>query len=228
MGNYQCCGGYHPCAQRNCLNEQACPEVCLAAEVMCCFPSSVMSTRLMLQHEMQIGNSECDNNLMCCISACECFACLVSTFGDEQNAELVHTLADAIYYSTCACMQTQHKVQLDARDRGQVVTFQTTTVTTIAPIVPQGMYATPMQQPVMYAPQPQMGYAQPPQQMGYPQQQQQYGGQPQYAAQPGYAPQQQYGQPQYAAPSQGQMMMGGQGRQMGPPGGKGGRGPMSY
>ena len=71
MGNYQCCGGYHPCAQRNCLNEQSCPEVCLAAEVMCCFPSSVMSTRLMLQHEMQIGNSECDNNLLCCISACE-------------------------------------------------------------------------------------------------------------------------------------------------------------
>ena len=174
-----------------------------------------MSTRLMLQHEMQIGNSSCDENMLCCIGACECFACVVS-MADPQYGDLAHTLADGLYYGSCACMQTQHKIQLDARDMGKVVTFAVSTVTTVAPIVPQGMYASPMpQQQVMYGqPQPQMGYAQQPQ-MGYAQPQQMgYAQQQQYAPPP-----QQFGQPQYAPPGQGQMMMG-QGQPMGPPGGK--------
>ena len=89
-------------------------------EVFCCFPSSVMSTRLMLQHEMQIGNSSCDENMLCCIGACECFACIVS-MADPQYGDLAHTLADGLYYGSCACMQTQHKVQMDARDNGTYV-----------------------------------------------------------------------------------------------------------
>jgi len=80
----------------------------------------------MLQQEMQIQNSKCDDDLMCCITACECAACIISMF-DEQYGDLAHTCADSIYYSTCACFQTQHKIQLDARDAGEVVTFTTNT-----------------------------------------------------------------------------------------------------
>jgi hypothetical protein len=131
----------------------------------------------MLQQEMQIGNSQCDNDLMCAIGACECAACIISMV-DEQSGDLMHTVADGLYYSTCACFQTQHKLQMDARDAGAVPTFTTTSFVSMNAPPPQSMmYVSPTaQQPVYVAQQPVYGnnggpmYGAPPPQQAYPQQ----------------------------------------------------------
>ena len=39
----------------------------------------------------------------------------------EEAGALLTFAADATYCSVCACMQTQHKVQMDARDNGTYV-----------------------------------------------------------------------------------------------------------
>jgi hypothetical protein len=90
---------------------------------------------------------------------------------DPQLGEVAHNIADAVYFSTCACMQTQHKVQLDARDQGKVPTFTTTVMVSMnppqaqqmvmmapQPMVPQQQYYAQPGQPTMMAPMPQQGY----------------------------------------------------------------------
>lgn len=65
MSRYICCNGDCPCSGR--MGEQSCPEFCLVMEVCCCFAQSVASTRWLLQDEMRIANTKCDN---CIIGAC--------------------------------------------------------------------------------------------------------------------------------------------------------------
>lgn len=55
----QCCNGDWPCSGR--CNEQSCPECCLATETVLCFAQSVASTRWMVQDEMHLRNTQCDN-----------------------------------------------------------------------------------------------------------------------------------------------------------------------
>lgn len=54
-----CCNGDWPCSGR--LGEERCPAFCLALEVIFCFPQSVASTRWLLQDEMHVRNTPCDN-----------------------------------------------------------------------------------------------------------------------------------------------------------------------
>ncbi|CAM0942708.1 unnamed protein product [Alopecurus aequalis] len=59
MSRYVCCAGYMPCSGR--CGESRCPRFCLAAEVLLCFGNSVASTRFLLQDELNIQTSKCDN-----------------------------------------------------------------------------------------------------------------------------------------------------------------------
>ncbi len=59
MSRYICCNGDCPCSGR--MGEQNCPEFCLVMEVCFCFAQSVASTRWLLQDEMRIANTKCDN-----------------------------------------------------------------------------------------------------------------------------------------------------------------------
>lgn len=43
-------------------------------------------------------------------------ACLLQNEDLQSFADLLNVIADATYCSVCACMQTQHKAQLDVRD----------------------------------------------------------------------------------------------------------------
>ena len=99
--------------------EKNCPQFCLACEVCCCFPASVQSTRFLLQDELGLANSKCDNCLiatmiflqyLACI--CEIIACISGDDGIQSLAEIIRCIADCVYCSVCACMQTQHKVQV--------------------------------------------------------------------------------------------------------------------
>ena len=148
-----------------------------------------MSTRFMIQREserpsvsadsasfpltrlftVRIGNSDCDQNLICLVIGCEWAACFASII-DDGLGQLFHTAADGVYITVCACMQTQHKVQLDARDSGARVTFVPVVAPTqqvmlmpvarpmVAPQQPQQFYAPPMQPTPPQPPQPQVTY----------------------------------------------------------------------
>ena len=118
---YVCCGGMMPCSGR--CGEAAAPEVCLALEAWCCFGTSVLVTRWMLQDATGVMNTPADNCVMattafllqvsCC---CQILACLTSSPEIDAVADAVTLAADLVYCTVCGCMQTQHCVELDRLD----------------------------------------------------------------------------------------------------------------
>ncbi|PON62918.1 PLAC8 family protein [Parasponia andersonii] len=121
MSRYVCCAGYMPCSGR--CGESKCPEFCLATEVFLCFGNSVASTRFLLQDEFNIQTTQCDNciiGFMFCLQQIACiFSIVAMIVGSEeiqQASQLLSCLADMVYCTVCACMQTQHKVEMDKRD----------------------------------------------------------------------------------------------------------------
>lgn len=121
MSRYVCCAGYMPCSGS--CGERRCPEFCLCTEVWCCFANSVLSTRFLLQDEFNIQTTKCDNciiGFMFCLQQVACiFSIVAAIVGSpelENASELLSCLSNTVYCSVCACMQTQHKVELDKRD----------------------------------------------------------------------------------------------------------------
>lgn len=180
MENYQCCGGYLPCSGR--CSESSFPELCLCLEVCCCFGTSVAVTRWMIQDEMRVQNSACDNCLLgtmlfmqqlACV--CQVAACITGDESLAQLADLISFLAEVLWWSVCACLQTQHKMQLDERDRMGGAGGGVVQAPTHAPMPqPAPMYQSG---PTGYAQQGYGGSQYPP--PGYPAVQQPYGGQQQ-------------------------------------------------
>ena len=81
-----------------------------------------MATRYLLQDEMQIQNTKCDNCLFSTVMAIRGLSCLCQALGWETEA-LVDCAADMVYCSVCACMQTQHRNQIKHRNENpQVIT----------------------------------------------------------------------------------------------------------
>ncbi|WOG85819.1 hypothetical protein DCAR_0105012 [Daucus carota subsp. sativus] len=121
MSRYVCCGGYMPCSGR--CGESKCPEFCLCTEVFCCFANSVVSTRFLLQDQFNIHTTECDNciiGFMVCLQQLACICSLIAMVaGSEEISEasqLLNCISDWVYCTVCACMQTQHKIEMDKRD----------------------------------------------------------------------------------------------------------------
>ncbi|XP_071695845.1 uncharacterized protein [Rutidosis leptorrhynchoides] len=121
MSRYTCCGGYMPCSGK--CREHKCPRFCLFTEVICCFGNSVASTRFMLQDEFNIQTTKCDNCIigcMVCLQQCACIcsliACIIGSDELKEASQLLNCSADLVFCSVCACMQTQHKVEMDKRD----------------------------------------------------------------------------------------------------------------
>nr|ACU18998.1 unknown [Glycine max] len=121
MSRYTCCAGYMPCSGR--CGESKCPELCLGAEVVCCFGNSVASTRFLLQDEFNIQTTQCDNCIIAFMFVLQQLACIFSIIAlivgnseIRQASQLLSCLADFVYCTVCACMQTQHKIEMDKRD----------------------------------------------------------------------------------------------------------------
>ena len=199
MAQYVCCNGAFPCSGR--MGEQSCPELCLFLEACCCFAASVQVTRHMIQDEMHVENTQCDNCLIATMvffqylaCACKIAACLTDNQELDDLADIVDLIAELLYCSVCACMQTQHKVQLDERDANPAIA--------VGSFHPGSMQAPPAITMPQHA-APQYGGAPPPQQHmhggGYPQQPG-YGYPQQGYPQQGYPPQ---GYPQQGYPQQG-------------------------
>ncbi|XP_019444659.1 PREDICTED: uncharacterized protein LOC109348608 [Lupinus angustifolius] len=165
MSRYTCCGGYMPCSGR--CGESKCPEFCLCTEVFLCFGNSVASTRFMLQDEFNIQTTQCDNciiGFMFCLQQLACiFSIVAMIVGSEEISEasqLLSCLADFVYCTVCACMQTQHKVEMDKRDG----IFGPQPVMAVPPAQQMSRIDQGVPPSVGYAPQP-AAYGQP---YGYP------------------------------------------------------------
>lgn len=121
MSRYVCCAGYMPCSGR--CGESQCPELCLCTEVFCCFGNSVASTRFMLQDQFNLQTTRCDNciiGFMFCLQQLACIfsilACLTGNEELQEASQCLNCLSDLTYCTVCACMQTQHKLEMDKRD----------------------------------------------------------------------------------------------------------------
>lgn len=122
MSRYVCCAGYMPCSGG--CGENECPEFFLCTEVVCCFANSVQSTRFLLQDEFNIQTTRCDNciiGVMFCLQQVACIfsivAAIVGSPDLQDTSKLLSCVSNAVFCTVCACMQTQHKVELDERDR---------------------------------------------------------------------------------------------------------------
>jgi hypothetical protein len=188
LTNYTCCNGGMCISGR--LGEKSCPEFCLCIEAFCCFPSAVATNRFMIQDEMRVENTQCDNfiiGFMLCLNQLACvfrIAAMISGNDEiEQIADILDCMSDLTYCTVCACMQTQQNEQLKMRDPNA------------RPPPPHNPMAPPPQMHMQQMPpqrQPQYVQQAPPQMM-----QPQYPVQPQYPAQ-GYPAQGYPAQPQYA------------------------------
>ncbi|KAJ6808041.1 uncharacterized protein M6B38_168975 [Iris pallida] len=186
MSRYVCCAGYLPCSGK--CGESRCPELCLCTEVFLCFGNSVASTRFMLQDEFNIQTTQCDNciiGFMFCLQQLACIfsivACIVGSEELSEASQILNCLSDFVYCTVCACMQTQHKVEMDKRD-GK---FGPSPVMAVPPVQQMSRIDQPIPPHVGYAPQ--QGYGQP---YGYPPPGQAQGYPPAAYPQPsGYPPQ---------------------------------------
>ncbi|KAJ0739537.1 hypothetical protein HanOQP8_Chr06g0206851 [Helianthus annuus] len=104
MSRYTCCGGYMPCSGK--CGERKCPQFCLCTEVLLCFGNSVASTRFMLQDELNIQTTKCDNCIIGCMICLQHVACIFSIIAcilgsDELNeaSQILNCLADMVFCS---------------------------------------------------------------------------------------------------------------------------------
>ncbi|CAI7728589.1 unnamed protein product [Closterium sp. NIES-53] len=92
MSRYQCCGGFLPCSGH--CGESKCPKFCLGVEVCLCFPSSVASTRFLIQDQLNIMNSKCDNGILAFLVCLEQLACIFAILACILQDEVCVVLAD--------------------------------------------------------------------------------------------------------------------------------------
>eukprot|EP00210_Caulerpa_lentillifera_P006906 g6603.t1 len=94
---------------------------------------AVSSTRWLIQDELRIQNSQCDNCILTTTFLLQQLACICRlaarvTGNDdiESIADMLSLIAEIVWWSVCACTQTQHKIQLDDRDSARPVDAQPT------------------------------------------------------------------------------------------------------
>ncbi|KAK4338447.1 hypothetical protein RND71_042934 [Anisodus tanguticus] len=139
MTRYKCCAGYMPCSGR--CGESKCPEFCLVTE----------GTMVVLGY-------------LACL--CRILALVTGDDEIEDAAHILTCMSDTVYYTVCACMQTQHKIELDKRD-GK---FSPSPMT-IPPMQQMSRLDQPYGPTVGYPPSygaPPYGQPQPPPPQGYP------------------------------------------------------------
>ncbi|CAG9467213.1 unnamed protein product [Pedinophyceae sp. YPF-701] len=176
---YMCCQGYMPCSGK--CGERNCPAFCMCMEATCCFAASVQATRYTLQDEMHVRNTKCDNCLIATMIffqylafICRMVACITGSDEIDAIADIVELIADILWCTVCACMQTQAKIQMDKRDQQPSIVVQQLDPWQAPPPIQYmqsgGWGAAPQQgayHHVQSRPQGQPQY--PPQQAGYPQ-----------------------------------------------------------
>lgn len=118
---YSCCAGMMPCSGK--MGESKCPQFCLVLEVCCCFSVAVQTTRMLIQDELGLRNSPCDNFIigsMVFLQYLSCFCDIAAMVADMEEISQASVVLDQIsqmcYCFVCSCVQTQQHVELNTRD----------------------------------------------------------------------------------------------------------------
>ncbi|EGD72721.1 hypothetical protein PTSG_04449 [Salpingoeca rosetta] len=144
LSRYECCAGKYgilPCECCYC-RDSACPGCLLAAEVVLFHPCSIMGTRMALQDDLELKNTCCDKTMLCMLGLVKAAAAVLKCIGCRAQANLCTCMGDTAFTLICGCIQTQNKLQLDARDaaisagRNPVITRQPTDKDPLVPRAP--------------------------------------------------------------------------------------------
>mmetsp|Transcript_146882 Transcript_146882/g.366322 ORF Transcript_146882/g.366322 Transcript_146882/m.366322 type:complete len:227 (-) Transcript_146882:69-749(-) len=108
---YICCAGLCPCGpcSKPCSDRN--PWLCL--EVCCCTSQAILGNRFMIQTRFDRQNDPCDDCLLTLVCLFDCLALFARCFMDEETADCLKAASDCLYATVCACMLTQHKVELE-------------------------------------------------------------------------------------------------------------------
>eukprot|EP00049_Salpingoeca_infusionum_P027888 m.34858 g.34858 ORF g.34858 m.34858 type:complete len:192 (+) comp9822_c0_seq1:375-950(+) len=119
LSRYECCAGEQDLPMECCYcRDTACPWFWLGVETTFCHPMSMMGTRNALQDDLQLENTCADKSIFCLMFGVRLFSCLFRSCGCLPLANFCEAQANNCFLCVCACIQTQTKLQLDARDYG--------------------------------------------------------------------------------------------------------------
>ena len=114
MSRYSCCQGYmdNMCFKSGKCGEKSCPELCLCLEVFICLGPSVSSTRMMVMDQYEIRPDPCDNRIIRFTNCLMLFACVCDLLSIcfrelRHGANIIHSVANFVAYSTIGCMASQ-------------------------------------------------------------------------------------------------------------------------
>lgn len=109
--SYRCCNG----AYGNCsCGGENCGELCLGAEVVCCFWCSVFGNRLTLQNRFNIRNTSCENFILWLACILSWVRLILRLIVDVPcHPEL---LCDCLYLALSGCMQSQQQAEIKYRN----------------------------------------------------------------------------------------------------------------
>ncbi len=119
-GKYQCCLGYFPCLTMEC------PVPCYCCEMFCCPGIAASVNRMFVMSALQIKPDPCDQCIICCSNIMQIVACLARIFCSQQLADALDCVADLVFCSVLACMQTQTQFEIEQNPQtlGQWPTIQ--------------------------------------------------------------------------------------------------------
>jgi hypothetical protein len=110
--NYKCCNGaYGDCS----CGGDNCGQICLGAEVLCCFWCSIFGNRVTIQNRYHIRNTPFENfifMLACILSWIRFIVKLFVNIPFEPQL-----ICDCIYLALSGCMQSQQQIEIDHRTK---------------------------------------------------------------------------------------------------------------
>jgi hypothetical protein len=71
----------------------------------------------MIQTRFNIQNDPCDDTLLAIIACLNCLTLIVRIFADRQTGDACEQLTECVNASVCACMLTQHDIQIKEIER---------------------------------------------------------------------------------------------------------------
>jgi len=122
--NYSCGQGYLNCCccKSGSMGESTCPHLCMCLESYCCIGLMISATRLFVMDSYRLQPDPCDNRLIRfnnCIQLLSCIcnilAAVTQNDAIDQLAAILDAIAQLVFLSIAACMQTQTNYELDHR-----------------------------------------------------------------------------------------------------------------
>lgn len=125
--NYKCCQGYFGgccCLQPGQMGEETCPVPCMCLESCLCPGLAVSATSIVLREHYSLALDDddvrlirCSNCLFMLACICQCIACMTDCEGDDQVADVISCIADAVFLSVAGCTTAQAHHEMVKREK---------------------------------------------------------------------------------------------------------------